>query len=143
MNAILGISNLGIDTSPFIYFIENNPNYLNKVLPFFISASKSELTIITSTITLLEVLVVPYRDNRQDLIVQYRDILENSDNIHIISVNNEISILSAQLRAKYNLKTPDSIQVATAINSKCSAFLTNDTKLKIISEINILLLDDL
>lgn len=143
MNEIHGISKLGIDTSPLIYFIENNPNYLDKVLPFFVSASKSELTLITSTITLLEVLVVPYRVDRQDLVREYRNILENSENIFLIPLNTDISILSAKLRSKYNLKTPDSIQIGTAIHSECNAFLTNDRKLKIVSEINVILLDDL
>lgn len=47
------------------------------------------------------------------------------------------------LNAKYGLKTPDSIQLATAVYSSADYFLTNDIRLKAVEEIEILVLDDL
>jgi hypothetical protein len=37
---------------------------------------------------------------------------------------------AAELRARYNLRTPDALQVATALVRRCEAFLTNDARLK-------------
>jgi predicted nucleic acid-binding protein len=50
---------------------------------------------------------------------------------------------AARLRARYNLRTPDALHVATAINAGCQAFLTNDNTLKRVTELSILILDDL
>jgi predicted nucleic acid-binding protein len=46
------------------------------------------------------------------------------------------------LRARYNLRTPDALQVATALVRRCEAFLTNDARLKRVTEIRVLTLDD-
>jgi predicted nucleic acid-binding protein len=48
---------------------------------------------------------------------------------------------AAQLRATYKLFTPDSIQMATAINQKASFFLTNDMHLPVIPGLKMLVLD--
>jgi len=50
---------------------------------------------------------------------------------------------AADLRARYNLRTPDALHVATAIDAGCDAFLTNDTGIKRVQEIAVLVLDDL
>jgi len=47
------------------------------------------------------------------------------------------------LRAKYRLQLPDALQLAVALVSRCDVFLTNDARLKQISEVRVLLLDDL
>jgi predicted nucleic acid-binding protein len=50
---------------------------------------------------------------------------------------------AAALRARHNLRTPDSIQLATAIRSGASWFLTNDAALANLSEISVLVLKQL
>ncbi|MBF0278122.1 MAG: hypothetical protein HQM13_10040 [SAR324 cluster bacterium] len=51
----------GFDTAPFIYYIEENPTYFGTVSPFFESVNRGEIQVITSMVTLLEVLVHPFR----------------------------------------------------------------------------------
>ena len=97
----------------------------------------------TSVITLLEVLVLPMRENEHKLVEEYQNILCNSPSIDIIDLTIDIAIKAASLRAKYGLKTPDSIQVATALIASSEYFLTNDIRLKAISEIKILILDEI
>ncbi|MDY0201998.1 MAG: hypothetical protein RBR40_13535 [Tenuifilaceae bacterium] len=46
------------------------------------------------------------------------------------------------LRAKYALKTPDAIQLASALISLSDFFLTNDLRLKNVNEIEVITLDD-
>jgi predicted nucleic acid-binding protein len=41
------------------------------------------------------------------------------------------------------MRTPDALHVATAIDAGCDAFLTNDTGIKRVHEIAVLVLDDL
>ena len=55
---------------------------------------------------------------------------------------------AAELRAKYDgnglkLKTPDAIQIATGILNEAEIFLTNDTDLKQIEEIEVIVLDEI
>ena len=52
---------VALDTAPLIYFIEEHPAYLPKIRPFFEAAERGEFRIVTSFITLLEVLVRPLR----------------------------------------------------------------------------------
>jgi predicted nucleic acid-binding protein len=47
------------------------------------------------------------------------------------------------LRARYPVRTPDALQIAAALSNGCQAFLTNDKRLKPVSELKILVLDDI
>lgn len=49
---------VGIDTMPVIYYIEEHPLYLDMLDPFFNAVDRGDFTVITSIITLLEVLVL-------------------------------------------------------------------------------------
>jgi predicted nucleic acid-binding protein len=61
----------------------------------------------------------------------------------IAGISPKIAEQAARLRASYNLRTPDAIQLATAIEAGASTFLTNDQRLTSIMEIQILVLDSL
>lgn len=128
-----------IDTALFIYFIERNPVYLNAVRPVFAKIDKGETEAITSTLTLLEVLVHPFRTNDVMLAEKYREILLNSEGITTFEILNEISEIASKLRAEYAIKAPDALQISTGIFYRADKFLTNDTDL---NEIEVLILDD-
>ena len=131
-----------IDTAPIIYFIEKHPKYITHLHPLFVEINKGNVEAITSTITLLEVLVLPLKNNNKILAEKYREILLYSDGFTTFEVLHEVSELAAKLRAKYNIKTPDAIQIATAILYGASLFLTNDPNLKKVAGITVFILDD-
>ncbi|WP_161889620.1 type II toxin-antitoxin system VapC family toxin [Pontibacter russatus] len=120
---------------PLIYFIEGNTAYQAGLKNFFAAFDKGDFAIITSTLTLLEVLVQPMKLNRQDLVEQYKRILSSASGIEILEITSAVACRAAELRAKYKLKTPDSIQVGTALEYEAKYFLTNDVRLSIIKEI--------
>lgn len=132
-----------LDTAPLIYYIEENIKYASILNKLFTANSKSEFFFHTSVITLIEVLVHPMRENEYQLVEEYRSILCNSPTIVMFELNTEIAAKAAGFRAKYGLKTPDSIQIATALHGSADYFLTNDIRLKAINEIEILVLDEL
>ena len=66
---------VGLDTSPLIYLIERHPDRAAKLKPFFAAAERREFRVVTSLVTLLEVLVHPLRKGREDLAREYRHIL--------------------------------------------------------------------
>jgi len=133
---------VGLDTAPLIYFIEENPTYIETVRLFFEAMDKGNFLVVTSTVTLLEVLVHPLRSNNTELAAEYRDILLNSK-LTILEVSSAIAEQAAQLRAAHNIRTPDAIQISAAIEAGATHFLTNDIRLPDIPSIQILSLDSL
>lgn len=134
---------VGLDTAPLIYFIEENPIYIASITPFFEALAEQQFSVVTSTITLLEVLIHPIRSGSESLATQYRQILAHSQGVTLTSISPQVAENSAHIRAKYNIRTPDAIQLAAAISSGATFFLSNDIKLKQVSEINVLILDEL
>jgi len=92
---------------------------------------------------LLEVLVHPIKENNKKLEHQYLEILLYNENLDVIPVNIIIAQKASEIRANYNIKTPDAIQIATAIIQHCDTFFTNDKELKKVKEINVITVDDL
>ena len=134
---------VGLDTAPLIYFIEQNEAYLELVRAFFLATSRGEFQVITSTLTLTEVLVHPLRSGNIALADQYRDIILDQENLITLPVSTEIAEVAAQLRATQNLRTPDAIQIATAIQAGATFFLTNDARLATVQNLDVLVLDSL
>ncbi|ABA22931.1 PilT protein-like protein [Trichormus variabilis ATCC 29413] len=134
---------VGLDTAPLIYFIEENPNYLNVADAFFEALFRGEFSVVTSVLTITEVLVYPLRQGNTILAQQYRDILLNSQGLTTIEVFPDIAETAAQLRANHNLRTPDAIQIATAIRGGASFFLTNDARLPSLPGLPVLVLEQL
>ena len=122
----LRTSSVGLDTGPLIYYIEEHPTYLSRVRPFFEAAERNEFRIVTSYVTLIEVLVHPLRQGRPELAEEYRKILLQSPALTAIPLNEGIAEEAAALRARHNIRTPDAIQLATALRSGATWFLTND-----------------
>ncbi len=134
---------IGVDTSPFIYFLEKKETYLVFLKDFFRLCSEGAFEIVTSSITLAEILVNPYKNKNEDIAESYLEILENSKGLRIINIDIPISKQAAKLRSNYSIRTPDALQISAAINSNADYFLTNDKDLKKIKEIEVLFLEEL
>jgi predicted nucleic acid-binding protein len=134
---------VGLDTAPLIYFIEKNPIYLAIVRSFFLAVEHGDIQVVTSTLSLTEVLVHPYKFGNRSLAQMYFDILQHQRNLTTLPVSAEIATEAARLRAAYGLKTPDSIQIATAIVGRATSFLTNDGEFAPIPGLKIVCLSEL
>jgi predicted nucleic acid-binding protein len=80
-----------IDTAPFVYFIEKDPKYLNTVRPIFSEIDAGNIEALTSTITLLEVLVLPFKTKNESLAEKYRDILLHAEGLETYEIVHEVS----------------------------------------------------
>jgi predicted nucleic acid-binding protein len=132
-----------LDTALLIYFIEEHSEYLPALKQLFSKVDAGEIKAVTSTITLLEVLVRPKKVFNFDLEEKYLEILLHNENLEIVPLDILIARKAAEIRAKYGVKTPDAIQLATGINHECDAFLTNDKALKKVEEIKVVTIPDL
>ena len=132
-----------IDTSPFIYLVENNPVFVDRIRSFFIDALNDDHGLITSVITIMEFNVMPQRKGRHELILQFEEFLHMM-NISVEEIDQKVAETAYKLRAKYDfLKGMDALQISVAIEKECDQFLTNDKRLTKISEVKILLVEDL
>lgn len=98
---------------------------------------------VTSVITLGEVLVQPFSLGNTQLQTQYRNILLNSAGLRTCPIDAQAAERAAALRARYGMRLPDALQIAVALEEGCGAFLTNDRRLGRVSELQVLVLDDL
>jgi predicted nucleic acid-binding protein len=55
------VGQIFLDTAPVIYFIEKNPEYLERAQEVFSSLDQGKFIAVVSPITLSECLVIPYR----------------------------------------------------------------------------------
>jgi predicted nucleic acid-binding protein len=133
---------IGVDTSIFIYFIEDDPRYVSIVAPLFAAADSGRCTLVTSSLTLMEVLVVPFRVSHTALIERYEALLTRSRGIRLIDLTRDHFRAAAQLRAARGWRTPDALQLAAIRGAGCATFLTNDRRLAPMPGLSILQLGD-
>ena len=98
---------------------------------------------MTSTITMLEVLVQPYRLSNIDRVNQFYALLSTYPNLDWIPPGLEIADRAAMLRAEFHLRTPDALQAATALVAKATGFVSNDPAFRDVPGLEALILDDL
>lgn len=134
---------VGVDTSPFIYFIERTPRYIDAVRAFFRAVDEGRVAAVTSSATLLEVLVQPLRQGDAALALAYRETLLDGRGLSVRDLTVSVAEEAARLRAGYNVGFADAIQLATALLERASLFLTNDRRLARVAELRVLVLDDL
>ena len=130
------------DSVTLIYLIERHRRYGPLVRQAFALVNDAQLAGLSSYVTLLEVLVKPLRDGRTALAQKYRELLTSSRNFALLPVGREIAEGGAEIRAKYGFRTPDAIQLATALYHDADVFLTNDKKLKNFDRLEVVVLDE-
>src|SRR5437870_4202429 len=105
------------------------PKHLETVEPIFQAIASGRLEAITSTLTLLEVLVAPYRAGNIDLAQRYEAVLTRTRGLLMVELERPVLRLAAQLRARSRVKTPDALQLAAGLARRCTAFVTGDRRL--------------
>jgi predicted nucleic acid-binding protein len=137
----IGDGPVALDTVVFIYFIEKNPRFASLLQSLFARIDSGRLTAVTSAVTLLETLVVPYRTGDVSLAATYEAILTTGRGLTLVPILLPVIRMAAQIRAATAIRVPDALQLAAASLTKCTALLTNDRRLPSIAGIEILQLD--
>jgi len=136
--ADIGRAPVGVDTAIFIYFMEEHPKFVPLLLPLFREVDQGRKELVTSALTLLEVLVVPYRSGDHLLAGRYEALLTQSRGVRVAEISRDHLCAAAQLRAATGIKTPGSLQLVAALGAGCTAFLTNDRDLPTVPGLRIL-----
>lgn len=140
--ALRGVTRLGIDTSPFIYFLERHPTYGPLVREVLEYVEAGTIWGCSSVVTLTEVLTLPKRHGDIAVETAYRTLLLHSRHFTLLPVEVAAADLAATLRARYTLRSPDALQIAVALEAGCDAFLTNDLALRRVTELQVIVLEE-
>ena len=134
---------IGLDTSILIYYIAGDSGYATIIAPLFDEIASGNLIGVTSTVSLVEALVHPLRNNDVEMVRLTKEMLLESDNVLTFELTAEIAERAAMLRAQHNLRTPDAIQLATALYAGAQTFVTNYRRLRSIDGLKVVVLQDL
>lgn len=113
-----------VDANCVIYSIERIEPYRALLESLWVSSEPR--AIISSELTLLEVLVKPFKTGDAQLESLFRGLLLESSDVTLLPITQAVLERAALLRATTTLKTPDAIHAATALEHGCALFLTND-----------------
>ena len=133
---------IGVDTALFIYLWEHHPRYYSLSEVLFDYLKEPQVEGVTSIITLIEACIHPKRQGREDLVQAYEQALLHSQQVRTLPVHTALARRTVALRAQYDIRVPDALQIATAMEAGATAFVTNDRRLAKVQEIQVLVLDD-
>jgi predicted nucleic acid-binding protein len=137
----IGDGPVALDSVVFIYFIEKNLRFAPLLQSLFTLIDSGRLTAVTSAVTLLETLVVPYRSGDVSLAATYEATLTNGRGLTLVPIALPVIRMAAQIRGATAIRVPDALQLAAASLTKCTAFLTNDRRIPSVAGIRVLQLD--
>ncbi len=126
---------LGVDSMLFIYHFEGSREFGSAAGALLEAAELGRCRLAASVLALLEILVVPKRMGRGDLCSRYRDLLESFPNLDFHELDGDIAEKAAELRARYDLRTPDAIHLATALAAGAETFASEDRRLRKVKEL--------
>jgi predicted nucleic acid-binding protein len=131
-----------LDTAPIIYSVEKHHDYWVLMQPVWKAAQTKQIKIIVSELALLEMLVAPLKNQDIILTAAYEQLLTKTE-VQGVPITIRILREAADLRSQFNLKTPDAIHAATALNHGCDLFVTNDPIFRRVPKLNVETLKDL
>jgi len=129
INDISNSKNLMLDTNTIIYFLDGIQPFNDLLITLFELIEQGRLQSTLSVISEAELLVKPYREKNTAALKAVELFLREFPNLKVIPVIREISRQAAIIRAESDIRLPDSIILATAINNKCDLLVGNDLKL--------------
>ena len=122
------MSRVFLDTNVIIYLLEDYGE---------LSLSATELAqkmidrgdeVVTSTMTIGEVMVKPLAIGDQVLERKYRQLFDSPE-VELMNFDRTAAMLYAVIRQDKKIKSPDAIQLACAAAARCDLFITNDDRL--------------
>jgi uncharacterized protein len=121
-----------LDTNVFIEAFEGRGPLSEKLADFLVAnENRQRQRLVTSELTMAELLVKPIEMQRHDLISTYDNWTISNSYLEVIPVSREVLGDAALRRARdKSLKLPDAIHLTTAIKAECRYFLTSDKRIK-------------
>jgi predicted nucleic acid-binding protein len=116
------------DTNLFIYLLEEHAVFADRVTELRRRMVERGDQLVTSTLTVGEVLTGPALAAEWDLLARYEAYFD-SGGVVVVPFDRRAASAYARLRQDRTLQRPDAIQLACAAAAGVSLFLTNDERL--------------
>jgi predicted nucleic acid-binding protein len=130
-----------LDASCIIYLIEGASPFYEKVVSRLDRyRSDPEASLMTSRLSRLECRTRPLREGDSRLLTTY-DAFFSAGRLALGEVDAAVIERATALRARYGLRTPDAIHLATAIEGQAEVVLTGDATLRRCSEVAVEVLE--
>lgn len=126
------------DASALIYFVEGAEPFASYVRSELARLSKQHRTLDTavSRLSWLECRVKPARNKNVDVLSQF-DALFASPGLWWVELTREVVELATEIRVRYHLRTPDSLQAACCLQLGAEhVFITGDAAFKKVAALN-------
>jgi predicted nucleic acid-binding protein len=122
------MSRIFFDTNLFIYLLEDSGERGVRVHDIVQRLSERRDELLTSTLTLAEVLVKPLATGDEVWAGRYEKLL-NTPGVSLLPFDRSCARIYARLRQDKTMKAPDAIQLSCAASAGCDLFITNDDRL--------------
>lgn len=132
-----------VDANVIIYRVEQITPYLQVTAPLWDALDSSKQQVITSELSILEVLVKPFQVGDIALVTLFRTVLYNTLGFTCLPITQQMLEDAAQLRAATGLRTPDAIHAATALKAGCTLFVTNDSAFRRVTGLPVVVLSEI
>ena len=142
-SALAGHRLVVLDTSVWIYHFEGSAAYGRAADSVLEAVTEGKIEAVASELVLLELLVAPLKKGAQDVADEIELTLLHFPNLQLAPVTRAVLVRAAEIRARYGLRTPDAIMLATAVESGATLAVTNDNAWQKMKEIDVLLVRDL
>lgn len=121
------MSKIFFDTNVFIYLFEDYEPFSSMVDAIWRRMVQRGDKLVTSAMTLGELLVKPSKLGQSSLVEQYDRALRTR--AQVVNFDPMVAWRYASLRATHNLRNADAIQLACAAHYGVDLFITNDARL--------------
>lgn len=121
-----------IDANVFITAFEKRGPTSEILVRLFLSGRIGQAPpLVTSELSLSELIVEPLEMGRSDLVQLYDNWTISNRHLEVIPVLRGVLFGAAVLRGRdRTLKLPDAIHLATALDQRCTHFLTDDSRIR-------------
>ena len=133
---------IGLDTAPFIYYIEEVTPYADLLDCVFNLVENHAVRSVTSAVTWAEILAKPFADKNFSLADEIKFALKSFASLSVVTIDEKLAEAAALIRARYTLRLPDALQIAAALQEEATLFLTNDKRVKKVDAIDVIILSD-
>ena len=120
---------IAIDSNIFIRALDDPGHLGEKSRIFLKNLTQTTDKAFISVMVLEEFFVRVYKEKRDKEMTRIMNLLTLGEFISLVDINTQIALLAAEIRADYNIKAPDAIHLASAIESGAKTFITTDKRL--------------
>jgi len=134
---------IALDTVIFIYAFEKHPQFGSISKDIFNAVESGRFQAVTSILSLGEILTGAKKAGNEELTMQYRAIFQHFPGLLVTDIDKAVIEYMSDIRAKYEIPTPDAIHLGSALVAGADFFVTNDARLKRFEEMPVILLKEL